>query len=625
MTQPTPLIQNRYQIERLLGTGGFARVYLARDQRLGRPVAVKEMSASRLDDLEQQQALTLFEQEARMLAQLDHPGLTNIWDYFQHDDRAYLVMEYVPGPTLRDLVISHGRPLPEPLTLACGVQLCAVLGYLHGRTPQVIFRDLKPGNVIVEDLDDGVAATPAMSPENLQLKLIDFGIARLFKPEQSADTLVIGTPGYASPEGYGHGQTDQRSDIYSLGATLHHLASGQAPSGLILPPLLDVNPQASPALARVIARATALKPDQRYQNVEALRRDLQAIAASELRPNTAPPLAPRLTVPLAPTQPRPAAAANLSPLPMAVIALLIIGMLALGGLALRALGQGNSASVPGTAAPQAAPITAAGLTGQLLYGQCPTRLNQCDIYREDLASQSRSQLIGGDINSSADISFDGTRITITRNSVVYLGPLAAPTERAISPAGVPSRYGAFSPDGRFVAYIENTNVDARLAIYDTATSTRRLVEPNFAQYGWVTWEGQGLTYAAADAGNGVQDIFVVAGDGASRNLTNTPAVNEEFPAWSPDGRSLVFAANAPSELATRQIVRLDAASGERTVLTTQPGPHTSPAYSPNGEFIAYASAVGGGRFQIWTMRADGGAAQQLRAEDESHYYLRWEK
>src|SRR5215212_2546522 len=235
MINTNDLIQNRYRRIRLLGSGGFGAVYLAEDQRLGRMVAIKEIDSVRLGPDERAAAEQLFEHEARMLASLDHPGLTRIWDVFQQDRRAFLVMEYVPGCTLRELLNRRGGPLDEPFVIECAIQLCAVLHYLHTRRPQVIFRDLKPANVMVVEQAPG--ADPADPPQEPVFRLIDFGIARLFKPEQAGDTLVIGTPGYAPPEQYGHGQTDQRSDIYSLGATLHNLLSGDVPKTVPPPPL----------------------------------------------------------------------------------------------------------------------------------------------------------------------------------------------------------------------------------------------------------------------------------------------------------------------------------------------------------------------------------------------------
>ncbi|HEU5100399.1 MAG TPA: serine/threonine-protein kinase, partial [Roseiflexaceae bacterium] len=235
MVNQTELIQDRYRLIRLLGSGGFGAVYLAEDQRLGRAVALKEMDAARLGPDERAVAEQLFEREARMLASLDHPGLTRIWDFFQHDRRAFLVMEYVPGRTLRDLVQARGGPLDESLVLECALQLCDVLAYLHSRQPPVIFRDLKPANVMVVpgdgrwEIGDGSIPSPNSQLPAPRFVLIDFGIARLFKPDQPGDTLIIGTPGYAPPEQYGQGQTDQRSDIYSLGATLYELLTLRPP------------------------------------------------------------------------------------------------------------------------------------------------------------------------------------------------------------------------------------------------------------------------------------------------------------------------------------------------------------------------------------------------------------
>ncbi len=312
------IIQERYRVIEPLGSGGFGAVYLAEDQRLGRPVAIKEMSEAWLDEQERKVAVDLFEREALILAQLDHPGLTRVWDYFQDQGHAFLVMEYVPGQTLRDLLRRAGRPLPEPFVIACAIQLCAVLTYLHTRQPPIIFRDLKPANVMA-------VAPPGVEPDDLlnlphdelQFKLIDFGIARLFKPEQPGDTLIIGTPGYAAPEQYGQGQTDARSDIYSLGATMHHLLSGHAPASLPLPALADLAPGISPELASIVARATLLEPVARYPDAEAMRRDLLALARPAVVASpavAAEPRAPRNSVPRArdsmPVRPQPGARAR---------------------------------------------------------------------------------------------------------------------------------------------------------------------------------------------------------------------------------------------------------------------------------------------------------------------------
>jgi serine/threonine protein kinase len=215
---PILLIRQRYQIVKRLGEGGFGAVYQAEDRELGnRLVAVKEMSYSGLATQELQEATEAFHQEAILLAGLSHPGLPRIYDHFSEGGHWYLVMEFIEGETLeKRLDRSMKKHLTVKEALQLGVKLCDVLEYLHTRQPPIIFRDLKPSNVM-------------MTPDGA-VYLIDFGIARLFKPGQQKDTMAFGSPGYAAPEQYGKAQTTPRSDVFSLGALLHYLVTGNDPS-----------------------------------------------------------------------------------------------------------------------------------------------------------------------------------------------------------------------------------------------------------------------------------------------------------------------------------------------------------------------------------------------------------
>ena len=261
---PQSVLAGRYVIVKLLGKGGMGAVYLASDGRIaGKSWAVKEMSdADLLDPAEKTAAMRAFQTEASLLATLDHPNIPKVVDYFDEAGRHYLVMDFVPGDTLEKLMQTRGAPFTEQQVAQWGAQLCDVLSYLHSRQPPVIFRDLKPGNVIVQP--DGT------------LKLIDFGIARVFKPGRSADTTIIGTPGFAAPEQHGRAQTDARSDIYSLGVMLHHLATGHDPASdpFNLPPARRLNPQVSPRFEETVARATALTVTSRFQTAAAMRQVL---------------------------------------------------------------------------------------------------------------------------------------------------------------------------------------------------------------------------------------------------------------------------------------------------------------------------------------------------------------
>ncbi len=227
------LLKERYHILKQIGKGGFGAVYQAIDTHIGnRAVAVKEMSQSGLGPQEIAAATEAFKREVFLLAGLKHPNLPGIYDYFSDGGRWYVVMEFIAGKTLEDYMKNAGMPfvatqissvtatsaryLPLEKSLEIAIQLCTVLDYLHTLQPPIIFRDLKPANVMLNS--DG------------HVYLIDFGIARHFKPGQARDTIALGSPGYAAPEQYGKAQTTPRSDIYSLGALLHQMLTGNDPS-----------------------------------------------------------------------------------------------------------------------------------------------------------------------------------------------------------------------------------------------------------------------------------------------------------------------------------------------------------------------------------------------------------
>ncbi|MBV9231494.1 MAG: serine/threonine protein kinase, partial [Chloroflexi bacterium] len=212
------ILRQRYRTLCQLGQGGMGAVYKAEDIELGdRIVAVKEMSLRALSQQEEEEAAQAFKREALLLAGLMHPNLPRIYDHFAEAGRWYLVMDFIEGETLEDyLGKAPGGKLPVKEVLEIGIQLCTVLDYLHTRQPAIIFRDLKPSNIM---------RTPAG-----QLYLIDFGIARHFKPGQAKDTTAFGSPGYAAPEQYGKTQTTPSADLYSLGALLHEALTGIDPS-----------------------------------------------------------------------------------------------------------------------------------------------------------------------------------------------------------------------------------------------------------------------------------------------------------------------------------------------------------------------------------------------------------
>ena len=214
---PGSLLNHRYRIRSLIGQGGMAAVYTAEDRLSNdRLIAVKEMNPARLPSKEVADAIETFHREAFLLAGLSHQSFPAIHDAFLDGGRWYLVMELIDGETLETSVNANGGTLAVPEAVEIGIQRATALQYLHHRQPPLIFRDLKPSNI--------------MRRRDGHLFLIDFGIARQFKPGQAKDTIPFGSVGYASPEQYGKAQTTPRSDIYSLGAVLHQLLTGDDPS-----------------------------------------------------------------------------------------------------------------------------------------------------------------------------------------------------------------------------------------------------------------------------------------------------------------------------------------------------------------------------------------------------------
>lgn len=274
MLSPGQMLQNRYRIVRTLGGGGMGTVYLAEDIRLAhKPCAVKELLPDPRATLEEQmQAAEQFQREAAILAHLSHPNLPNVYDYFEEANQFYLVMDYIEGETLADRLRRSPQGLPPEEVVGWGVQLCNVLEYLHSQHPPVIFRDMKPANVMV-------------TPQG-EVKLIDFGVARLFDPGKRTDTLKMGTAGYAPPEQYaGQGQTTPRSDIYALGVTLHELLTGDDPTAhpFTFAPPHQLNRAISTALSAVVMRAVQLDPAARYPSARAFREALEKTTHRRLR------------------------------------------------------------------------------------------------------------------------------------------------------------------------------------------------------------------------------------------------------------------------------------------------------------------------------------------------------
>lgn len=247
------IIQGKYEILKLIGKGGMSRVYLAMDQNLNKQWAVKEIEKHK-NDINNEVMIQSAMAEANMIKKLDHPSLPRIVDIINKEDFIYVVMDYIEGEPLSNILNKQGAQ-PQELVIHWAIELCGVLDYLHRQTPPIIYRDMKPSNIMLQP--------------NGNIKLIDFGIAREYKEESLADTVSLGTKGYAAPEQFGgKGQTDARTDIYCLGVTLYHLLTGQNPCEppYEIYPIRYWNPQLSSGLEYIIQKCTQLNPNDRYQS-----------------------------------------------------------------------------------------------------------------------------------------------------------------------------------------------------------------------------------------------------------------------------------------------------------------------------------------------------------------------
>lgn len=257
MARVGTIIDNKYEILKEVGRGGMSVVYLAMDRRLNKQWAVKEITKIANDKNNEVVVQSLLI-EANMMKKLDHPSLPRIVDIIDNGRTIYVIMDYIEGESL-DKILKNGGAQPQELVIEWAKQLCNVLRYLHSQNPPIIYRDMKPANVMLK-------------PEGT-LKVIDFGIAREYKEHNLEDTVSLGTKGYAAPEQFGgKGQTDARTDIYCLGVTLYHLITGQNPCEppYELYPIRQWNPTLSSGLEYIIQKCTQLNPMDRYQNCDEL-------------------------------------------------------------------------------------------------------------------------------------------------------------------------------------------------------------------------------------------------------------------------------------------------------------------------------------------------------------------
>lgn len=268
MAEVGTVVEGKYEILKLIGRGGMSKVYLAMDKNLNKQWAIKEIqkeARNKNNEVVVQSAIA----EANMMKKLDHPCLPRIVDIINHDNVIYVVMDYIEGEPLSRILNQNGAQ-PQEAVLQWAESLCGVLDYLHNQNPPIIYRDMKPANIMLQP--------------NGNIKLIDFGIAREYKEQNLEDTVCLGTKGYAAPEQFGgRGQTDRRTDVYCLGVTLYHLLTGMNPCDppYEIYPIRHWNPTLSAGLENIIIKCTQLNPEDRFDSCAELLYALRHLNESD--------------------------------------------------------------------------------------------------------------------------------------------------------------------------------------------------------------------------------------------------------------------------------------------------------------------------------------------------------
>jgi len=266
MTRVGTILGDKYEILKKIGQGGMSIVYLAMDMRLNKQWAIKEIKKSKKQDTAT--LLKGLQMEANILKMVDHPVLPRIVDIIDDGSTIFVVMDYIEGRPLNEVLKLEGEQ-PQDRVIEWAKDLCSALDYLHSMNPPIIYRDMKPSNIMLKP--DG------------KVKLIDFGTAKELDVESLADTTALGTRGYAAPEQFGDAKgrgiykTDARTDIYSLGATLYHIVTGKNPSEppYVMKPIRQWNSSLSSGLEKIILKCTMANPEERYQNCTELLYDLE--------------------------------------------------------------------------------------------------------------------------------------------------------------------------------------------------------------------------------------------------------------------------------------------------------------------------------------------------------------
>jgi serine/threonine-protein kinase len=657
------ILGQRYKLARVLGCGAMGAVYLAEDQRLaGRRCAVKEnLPDSRTPVNIQNQSREQFLAEANILGRLDHPNLPKVSDYFIENSREYLVMDFVEGEDLESRLHRLKRPLDENDVLIWADQVLDALAYLHSQRPRpIIHRDIKPANLRID--------------AHNRVKLVDFGLVKLYdadNPETKSGLRGIGTPAYAPLEQFAGSDehTDNRSDIYSLGATLYHLLTHIPPVEVhrrllkhdrLLPPR-EVNPDLSANIEQVILRAIEIYPNDRFQSAEEMRQALKAPVSSPYSPPAGAGPAPVKTH----------APKNTKGLWLFGLVGFLVILLVLSGLfwALFGLDRGVP---PADDRPVAAiaPTRTLAATSTPAATPSPTRVVEAMTATSELALAAVTTTTPTLSPTSPTIISPTSSPTITRVEQLprgilpgsLVGTIAYPVFNGTSydiyfgqADGSGTRFfqaqasqPAFSPDGSRIA-LHSWSLDKRGLMTADISGANGILITNFVEDQLPTWspDGSQITLLSRRSGSRKSELIRVnsfeeisqgtlLGEGEYPTLGSTgqlvfkgwgntgtglrlsspdlsaiqPVTDNDqdtAPALSPDGQQLVFMSRRTGNW---EIFLADADGSNLQQLTEDPAQDGLPTWSPDGKVIAFVSNRGN-QWAIWAMTPAGSDKQLL--------------
>ena len=663
---PDSILKDRYRITRWLAQGGFGAVYLAADMRHDeRPVAIKESLES------SPRAEAQFTREARLLASIDHPGLPRVIDYFSIPDQGqYLVMDYIEGDDLAAILAQAGGRLSETRVLPWILQVCEAVRYLHAQRPPIIHRDIKPANIKITP--DGRAV------------LVDFGIAKLYEESQATATTARAiSPGYSPIEQYGGRGTNERSDIYALGASLYHVLTGQIPPESVYrrptQPLAsphDQNPTVSARVAHAVLRATAYSAEERFDTIEAFADALQRSSEDirtvmERAPAAVPPTRPEV-LPATATV-RAGRALRTSQLlrrpatwvwsggviSFAIAAWWLAARLFIPGAVgtpsaplANALVAPASATRPAPAPTATATITAAptatdpptpthtpeptvtatpygGAGGQwIAFVSVRTGSRQLYLVRTDGSSLTRVTNSAGNDNSPT-WSPDGTRLAFASdrggNWDIYSMLADGSGMVNLTAHAADEQTPAWSPDGQYIAFQSNRAGDNDLYIMRADGSEPRLLVGGVGDEGFPAWSPDGQWLAYQSNRDRYYTLYAVRVDGTQDTQLVRPNIGGLAPAWSPDGAQIGFLSfrDGPSKLYRVNFAEALLGSPVIERLSTNSLDDQSPMFSPDGQRVVFTSKRTGD-YEIYVLTLADMTVQRLTTSSGHDQYPAWQ-